>query len=350
MSEASQLEPVGTTGNLQALIAAAAQCEGALDFDERFTLLLGALCEVLGACSATAVVVPSLQPPLVPCEELTATLRLDPVALGEHLRWLVRDPAWPWIRSASGAPTQLSPYLTHARIPSGLRKFLDQARIKDRLSWSCPMPDGSTLVVAIYRAPEQDCFSPEELRTARGLVPLLLAAGRREVLVSLLRRRGTARGGAPVLVLGQDGTILFSDAAATALLRAAGASARRALVHQVLHRTPSADLVHVEVQGQDLDLRGESLVLTTDRETTYLVQLEPTPSPAQDLLERLELTARQREVASLVAQGLSNAAVAARLGTSESFVRKYVSEIFRRTGTTSRTELAGLVWRMARPE
>lgn len=60
--------------------------------------------------------------------------------------------------------------------------------------------------------------------------------------------------------------------------------------------------------------------------------------PRRDLLATL--TDRQREVARLVADGLSNAAIARRLTLTEDTVKKYVSRILATTGCASRTQLA----------
>ncbi|MCL2535397.1 MAG: LuxR C-terminal-related transcriptional regulator [Nocardiaceae bacterium] len=62
------------------------------------------------------------------------------------------------------------------------------------------------------------------------------------------------------------------------------------------------------------------------------------PAPRRDLLAAL--TERQWEVAQLVADGLSNAAIARRLTLTEDTVKKYVSRILAATGCTSRTQLA----------
>lgn len=52
------------------------------------------------------------------------------------------------------------------------------------------------------------------------------------------------------------------------------------------------------------------------------------------------LTRRQREVAALVAQGMSNAEIAATLVIAEDTVKKHVSQVLSVTGCRSRTELA----------
>lgn len=61
-------------------------------------------------------------------------------------------------------------------------------------------------------------------------------------------------------------------------------------------------------------------------------------APGRDVMAAL--TERQREVARLVADGLSNAAIARRLTLTEDTVKKYVSRILAATGCASRTQLA----------
>jgi DNA-binding NarL/FixJ family response regulator len=62
--------------------------------------------------------------------------------------------------------------------------------------------------------------------------------------------------------------------------------------------------------------------------------LVPTPAPI-----KIELTPREQSVLDLVAEGLMNKEIARRLETSVRNVEKYVSRLFGKTGTNSRTEL-----------
>ena len=62
--------------------------------------------------------------------------------------------------------------------------------------------------------------------------------------------------------------------------------------------------------------------------------LIPTPPPI-----KIELTPREQSVLDLVAEGLMNKEIARRLETSVRNVEKYVSRLFSKTGTNSRTEL-----------
>jgi DNA-binding NarL/FixJ family response regulator len=59
-----------------------------------------------------------------------------------------------------------------------------------------------------------------------------------------------------------------------------------------------------------------------------------TPSPI-----KVDLTPREQSILDLVAEGLMNKEIASRLETSVRNVEKYVSRLFSKTGTNSRTEL-----------
>ncbi len=62
--------------------------------------------------------------------------------------------------------------------------------------------------------------------------------------------------------------------------------------------------------------------------------IHTTPSPI-----KLDFTPREQSVLDLVSQGLMNKEIAAQLKTSVRNVEKYVSRLFTKTGTNSRTEL-----------
>ena len=62
--------------------------------------------------------------------------------------------------------------------------------------------------------------------------------------------------------------------------------------------------------------------------------INKTPSPI-----RIDFTPREQDVLNRVAEGLMNKEIASRLDTSVRNVEKYVSRLFSKTGTNSRTEL-----------
>ncbi len=60
------------------------------------------------------------------------------------------------------------------------------------------------------------------------------------------------------------------------------------------------------------------------------------------------LTPREREISALVAEGLTNQAVADRLCLSTRTVESHVARVYRKTGVPSRAALAALMARGAR--
>ncbi len=104
-----------------------------------------------------------------------------------------------------------------------------------------------------------------------------------------------------------------------------------AIVKNLLSRRQAA----AEASGDDAKLEAIAKEIATirgllDRDSG----LKQTPSPI-----KIELTPREQSVLDLVAQGLMNKEVSRELGTSVRNVEKYVSRLFSKTGTNSRTEL-----------
>ncbi|MFD3444672.1 LuxR C-terminal-related transcriptional regulator [Microbacteriaceae bacterium 4G12] len=66
------------------------------------------------------------------------------------------------------------------------------------------------------------------------------------------------------------------------------------------------------------------------------------PPPPEPIVEDVQLSAREREVAALLLAGERNAAIAETLGVSANTVKFHVSNVLRKTGVTSRTELLAL--------
>ena len=95
-------------------------------------------------------------------------------------------------------------------------------------------------------------------------------------------------------------------------------------------RTPS---------GQWITVRG--WVLQNGSQARTAVTLEPARGPelAELFAEAYGLTARERRVSELVAQGLPNAAIAARLYLSTYTVQDHLKAIFEKLGVSNRGQL-----------
>jgi DNA-binding CsgD family transcriptional regulator len=88
--------------------------------------------------------------------------------------------------------------------------------------------------------------------------------------------------------------------------------------------------------GADLKRRATELQQLALRTAT-----EPPPTP------QAPLTPRQLEILRLVAQGLTNSAIAERLVVTESTVKWHVKQILAKTGSTNRAEAVARVLRTA---
>src|SRR5919202_623998 len=99
--------------------------------------------------------------------------------------------------------------------------------------------------------------------------------------------------------------------------------ARRAAAKETSENAESPDIAALTSQMARIEslLSGRSSIAQS-------------PSPI-----KIDLTPREQSVLDLVAQGLMNKEIARRLETSVRNVEKYVSRLFSKTGTISRTEL-----------
>ena len=98
----------------------------------------------------------------------------------------------------------------------------------------------------------------------------------------------------------------------------------------------------------DLDARGAAGFRDAALRTLRKLGERPRPAPAAQGVTTGELgalTAREREVADLVAESRTNKQIAAQLFLSEKTVEKHVSSGMAKLGVTSRTGIARLVER-----
>ena len=111
------------------------------------------------------------------------------------------------------------------------------------------------------------------------------------------------------------------------------------------------DRLRRELTG-DLDIVSEASTLGEARRLgadvdAYIVAARPQTEEAP-LVE--ELTARETEVLSLLVDGLSNKAIAEKLGVSDETVKFHLTSIFGKLGASNRTDAVtqglrrGLVW------
>jgi DNA-binding NarL/FixJ family response regulator len=128
-----------------------------------------------------------------------------------------------------------------------------------------------------------------------------------------------AAGGAPALVLLGDGVPRGWE------VRAARAGARA-----VLPRSASADAIAAAVDAVAAGL----VVLPADAlDGTLSTSAPPHVTPASQAL-----TAREAQVLALLAEGLVNKQIAARLGISRHTVKSHLDALFHKLGVTTRAE------------
>ncbi|MFI9408598.1 response regulator transcription factor [Nocardia gamkensis] len=86
-------------------------------------------------------------------------------------------------------------------------------------------------------------------------------------------------------------------------------------------------------------------MLDLEAATDYALGDQPTAAPRG----RAELTTREKEVAELVADGLTNRAIASRLHVSPRTTQGHAEHILTKLGFTSRAQIAAWVAQRSRP-
>jgi predicted ATPase/DNA-binding CsgD family transcriptional regulator len=107
------------------------------------------------------------------------------------------------------------------------------------------------------------------------------------------------------------------------------------VVKQVRSRLGAAAFLTAARRGADLST-ADAIALALERQPRVRV-----PEQRADAVEGFGLTKREREVAALIAQGLSNREIAARLVVAQRTAEGHVENILSKLGFTSRTQVAG---------
>jgi pimeloyl-ACP methyl ester carboxylesterase/DNA-binding CsgD family transcriptional regulator len=105
------------------------------------------------------------------------------------------------------------------------------------------------------------------------------------------------------------------------------------------------DAAFVELDSENHVLLEEEAAWATFRQRlAAFLELPPEADTRSAARPRAELTARERDVLALVAEGLENKAIARRLGLAPKTVRNYVSNVLSKVGAATRTEAAATWW------
>jgi len=107
----------------------------------------------------------------------------------------------------------------------------------------------------------------------------------------------------------------------------------RASLAAALRASPAFDVVAVAASDSNLPLSAEVVVVAHAMEDS-LTPVQPTRDNAVGTV----LTNREREILALLADGLANKQIAARLGISKNTVKTHLELLFDKLGVSSRAE------------
>jgi DNA-binding CsgD family transcriptional regulator len=189
-----------------------------------------------------------------------------------------------------------------------------------------------------------------ECECPRGMVFMLLAAGRYAAPGDRARARAhlVRAAEAPVEIVERHALSLFDAEAcrredreeeAVALARDAAAGFRRL-------RFPLLEAAALETAGEPeaaLAIYRRCGAVYDVRRLEAERAAPPAHAPGESALAVLELSAREREVATLAAGGQSNLEIARELSISYKTVEKHLGSVYQKLGVTSRTQLGQYV-------
>ena len=236
---------------------------------------------------------------------------------------------------------EASPLFRELFFPFGLRYVV---------GLSVPLSKGEAMICVGFESPDADGYDPAALRRLELLVPAFESAVRQHQRLTRTRAQFAEvvdRIPTPVAVLDADGREEYCNRALRRLLAAEPESA--ALLAAVRAHADRAELDDDgdPVAEEPLQLAGGVYHLRLGRAPAsvgpgWLVLVDrasPYP-PAAVLRDRLGLTAREAEVALLLARGRSNREVADALTISPHTARHHVQSVLGKLGISSRAAVA----------
>lgn len=177
-------------------------------------------------------------------------------------------------------------------------------------------------------------FSIEDRRLLQRVVPALKKRLRLEARLrdgDLARATMSAaldRLGSPAFVVSKRGKVEHTNAAGRAVMSEDAAGVVASIQREIAGRTDAVTPIHVNGEG-----------------THYLVMLRATAAAARASSASAvwELSSRQRQIVTALADGASNRVIAARLGISVRTVEVHLTKIYERAGVAGRGELLARV-------
>jgi DNA-binding NarL/FixJ family response regulator len=108
----------------------------------------------------------------------------------------------------------------------------------------------------------------------------------------------------------------------------------RAALADALRADPAFEVVSTVASERDASPAADVIVVARSADTQRLV----TAAQGADSIETTVLTNREREILALLADGLGNKQIAARLGISSNTVKTHLELLFDKLGVSSRAE------------
>jgi len=256
-----------------------------------------------------------------------------------------RTPVGVLSETTRGRPERSARYVEYLR-PIGTPYEMRAAMVTRGRAWGC---------VVLHRTERTGDFTPDEARLLARLSRPVAEALRSSYRVDAARRADEDR--APgLLVLDAHDDVELTTPPADALLSLlvlddparrkvpAAALSIAAEVRRQGRIGRSAPPLHVPTSSGWLTLYGSLPGGGTDGRVAIVVQRADAEYAVPLRLEAFGLTAREREVATLVARGLDTAAIAERLVISSWTVQDHLKAVFAKTDTRSRRELLSQVF------